>query len=488
MAGTGGRKGPPEAVAERPGKIDSLVEADVGYKQRGSMDGLNRWRTFAVVIALLALGPVEAGSSGAHTPDPRPNILIVVTDDQRDAMRFLPEVQDFFGRGGTRFTRGFANTPLCCPARATLMSGQYPHNHGVWSNQDWEALDQEDTLQADLQAAGYTTAIFGKFLNRFPVAAKPPPFFDRFAVFGAGGMGSEADYYSGGTWNIDGSVRQLDEYSTRVVQGEAVRFLKEDTIEPWLLILALPSPHSPFIPEPAYASAPVGRWEGNPAVREKDRSDKPPWMTVFDAGIDGGRALRRKQIRTLMSADDAIGAVTSALRDTGQADDTLAFFTTDNGYLWGEHGMLGKPSPYLQSIKVPFYARWPGHFQPGADRRRLVAHADMTATAYEAAGVTPEHELDGRSLLGSPPRERLLTEMMVEAKGKTLPAWSSLVTREGEHYIEYRRDGQVVFRELYDLAVDPWELKNVASQRPVDVSRLGAMLALDRDCRGGSCP
>lgn len=452
---------------------------------------MRRSRSLRILVAALVMLPLAgsiASPNGAAAAERPPNILIVLTDDQRDGMRFLPEVRRFFGRGGTRFTRGFANTPLCCPARATLMTGQYPHNHGVWSNKDWEKLDQQQTLQNDLHAAGYRTAIFGKYLNHFPVETTPPPAFERFAVFRSGGTGTDSGYYSGGTWNVDGNVGTVDTYSSHFIEQQSADFIRAESDAPWFMLVSLPAPHNPFTPEPRYASAPVGRWRGNPAVREKNRSDKPPWMSEFDAGVRRGRTMRRKQLRALMSVDDVVGSLSSALGETGQAENTLAFFTTDNSFLWGEHGMLGKPSPYLPSIKVPFYARWPGRIPARNSARRLVSHIDITATAYEAAGVAPEHQLDGYSLLGRHRRERLLTEMMVPAKGQTIPPWSSLLTRSGDHYVEYRSGEDLSFQELYELKDDPWELRNVAPRRLRKVAGLAALLSAVRACRASSCP
>jgi arylsulfatase A-like enzyme len=439
----------------------------------------------AGVALLVVAGAVHAVvDNRADVVATRPNILIIVTDDQRESMGVLPHVRQFFGEGGTRFSRGFANTPLCCPARATLMSGQYSHNHGVTGNKSWEQLNPQHTLQHDLRADGYRTAIFGKYLNRFPVAQRKPPGFDRFAVFQSGGSGTE--YYQGGTWNINGTVRTVNTYSTDFIETKGERFIRADDDRPWMMILSLPAPHRPSTAERRYEKARIGSWEGNPAVFEKDRSDKPPWVRRFDVTFRKGRAIRRAQQRTLMSVNDLVASIRTALRTTGQARNTLAFFTTDNSYLWGEHRMGGKPSPYMQSIRVPFYVRWPGHFSAGGVKRHLVSHVDITATAYDAAGVVPLHDLDGYSLLGSHRRRRLLTEMLRGVKG--IPHWSSLLTASGDHYIEYGPADDVLFRELYELDEDPWELRNIASKRPGRRAQLSALLSADRHCAGTACP
>lgn len=435
----------------------------------------------ALILADTPKTVVDTPYEGAAAAT-RPNILIIVTDDQRDSMGVLPNVRRFFGDGGTKFTRGFTNTPLCCPARATLMSGQYPHNHRVTSNHDYVDMNTEHTLQDDLRVSGYRTAIFGKYLNHFPVAEEEPPGFDRFAVFQSGGDGT--GYYSGGTWNINGNVGTVSTYSTNLIERKGERFIRANDGRPWMMILSVPAPHRPLTAERRYRDAPVRPWKGNPAVFERDRSDKPPWVRKFDVTYRKGRRIRRAQQRTLMSVNDLVGTIKETLRSTRQTRNTLAFFTTDNSYLWGEHGMGGKPSAYIPSVKVPFYVRWPGHFGAGDVRRRLVSHVDITATAYKAAGVEPNHVLDGYSLLDPHLRRRLLTEMLSGAK--SMPPWSALITRSGTHYIEHHSGGEVAFRELY-LKDDKWELQNVAGTQPGKVARLSALLGSAMEC-AGNCP
>jgi arylsulfatase A-like enzyme len=434
---------------------------------------------------LVACSGPQPSADDPSTATTRPNIIIILTDDQRAGLSVMPATRRFFGGGGTRYTRGFANTPLCCPARATLMSGQYSHNNGVTGNHSWKALDQQDTLQADLSADGYRTAIFGKYLNLFPVADRDPPYFDRFAVFHSGGG---SDYYRNGTWNIDGSVTDEVGYSTTLIRRRGVSFIRNNTDRPWFMILSVPAAHMPRTPEPKYADARFGGWDGNPAVRERDRSDKPPWVRSMDLSLDRARVVRREQFRTLLSVDDLVGEVASAIRDTGQSRRTLAFYVTDNSYAWGEHGMFGKPSPYMPGLKMPFYARWPGRLEAGAADGRLVAQADITATIYDAAGIAPEHTLDGRSLLGSEKRDRLLLETL--SVSKKIPQWRALVTAAGFHYTQYYSDsGKLIYRELYDLRDDPWELRNLTANGPtVRSKRLATILRNVKDCAGTSCP
>jgi len=260
---------------------------------------------------------------------------------------------------------------------------------------------------------------------------------------------------------------------------------------PWFLYLTPFAPHEPFTAESDYANAPIEDWSGNPAVFEADRSDKPQWVRTAKARFADGRAHRLAQLRTLLSVDDLVAQVSDRLEALGE-ENTLAFFLSDNGYMWAEHGLLDKSKPYLQSIEIPFFARWAGHLPAGSVSDRLVATVDLVPTILDATGVSsdPAVPVDGESLLQAVERERMLTE-----NWEWRP-WASL-RGSGYQYIEWYDDaGAVIFREYYDLATDPWQLENLLSDadplNDPDVSALSEQLARDRTCVGTSgeaaCP
>lgn len=447
-------------------------------------------RTFAVIAAALLAGSCV----GVYGDDPRaakrpsapadaPNILIIMTDDQRGGMGVMPETRRWF-RTGTRYANAFATTPLCCPSRASILSGLYVHNHGVIENEHdaWKELDADKTIPVYLQEAGYETALFGKYLNRFPVDLSPPG-FDRWAL-------KETDQkvaYYGGEWSIDGDIRRVDRYSTDFVARHGERFIR-NTERPWLMFLTVASPHYPFTPEPRYEDAPVGRWRGNPATREADRSDKPPYVQESSTTLARQRRVRRRQLQSLMSVDDLVARVREALEETGQEEDTLAFFMTDNAFTWGDHGLDIKTVPYMDSIRIPLYARWPGRIPAGGVDDRLVANIDIAPTVMDAAGLDPPSPMDGRSLLDGYARDRLLTENLYPFK--QAPRWAGLVTHD-RHYIEtYDEGGVATWHEEYDLTADPWELENLLwdGARTAPSPQMAGQLAADRSCRGAGCP
>jgi arylsulfatase A-like enzyme len=440
-------------------------------------------------------------STAAHLPKAssavlpaRPNVLIIITDDQRGGLGVMPATRQWLKKGGTRFAKGFVTTPLCCPSRSSIFTGRYTHNHHVYNN-DGEGgnLIQQSTLQYYLHQAGYETAIYGKYLNGWDLS-QPPPYFDHYAIT------STSSVYNNGTWGVNGTVKTIPDYNTTYISRKAQKFLQGAGArhQPWLLYLATAAPHSPFTPQPKYANAPVPKWNGDPAVFERDRSDKPPFVRKRHGGLDYGQSTRLAQYRTLMSVDDLIAKVSKTLADLGEDRNTLVVFISDNGLMWGEHGLKHKEVPYEQAIHVPFMARWPGHFLPNATDNRLVANIDIAPTVLEAAGLTPDpaYPIDGTSLLGtSSHRDRLLTEHFspVNRRPGKWENWASLRTNTYKYTEYYELDRTTVkFREYYDLASDPWELNNLLGDtdpnNDPDVAALSQQLAQDRVCEGTTGP
>jgi arylsulfatase A-like enzyme len=372
------------------------------------------------------------------------------------------------------------------------MSGRYAHNHGVTDNVSGEDLRQRSTLQGYLRRAGYRTGYFGKYFNDWPIR-DDPPHFREWSTF----TGTDPTYYRGGRWNIDGRVRRIDQYSTSFIEEEAIDFLdsadgKRD-LTPWLMVVAPTAPHHPYRAQKKYMDARVGRWSGNPAVRESDRSDKPPWVQNKDRTLKDGRRIRREQLRTLMSVDDSIKSIFATLRDLHEQGNTLAIYISDNGMMWGEHGLVGKRRPYKASYSVPFMMRWPGHINRGSVERRFALNIDIAPTVLDAAGVNPvrRRRIDGRSLLkDSWSRRRILLEQGPEPNQEF---WASTLTRRYQYIEYYAQDGKtIVYREYYNLKNDPWQLVNLFGDANLlndpPKAKLHNRLEKDRRCKGSACP
>jgi arylsulfatase A-like enzyme len=468
-------------------------------KQATTSGGAHGGRTvLAFLLIALAVGSgavahaittSPATASGATAaPSSRPNVLLIVTDDQRptETLDAMPKTRDRFGRLGTYFPNAFATTPLCCPSRASIFTGRYAHNHGVKDNSLGWRLDQSSTLQRRLKDAGYTTAMVGKFLNHWN--AEDPPYFDRWALFGNGP-------YTNFWANEQGVKKTIARYATSYTGDKATEFIREaegDDGRPWFLYVAPTAPHEPFTPEAKYKDVTVPKFVRNPAFFEDDLSDKPPY--VRNAQTTRSVVLKRRtaQLRMLMSVDDLVSRVFSALMAAGETN-TLAFFVSDNGYLWGEHGLTEKRNPYTHSIGIPFYMRWPGVVRQGAVDPRLVANIDLAPTVMDAAGLASDPTIDGMSLLRSEFRNRLLTERLQTAD---YPTFASLRTLDYQ-YTEYYRGADLrpgstpIFREYYDLVADPWQRTNYLrdgnaanNPPPAEINSLHRQLAADLICAG----
>jgi arylsulfatase A-like enzyme len=446
---------------------------------------LRRAATAIALLYVVAALPADAtGTERAAQADARPNVLIFITDDQRRRLGAMPETRRYFKQQGRAFTRAFATTPLCCPSRASIMTGLYAHNHGVLDNIPNEAyLIRDDTLQAKLQARGYVSALYGKYLNKWPVS-KDPPHFDHYSTMKVG--------YNDAFWNVDGEIVQRYGYTTSILGDEAVDFVesRQGRPEPWLMYVNPHAPHAPFTPADQYEDASVSKWRGNRAVWEWDRSDKPRYVRRGTATIRDGREVREGQQRTLMSVDDVVGRVMGAVQRTGQMDETLAFFMSDNGYMWGEHGLLRKGTPYEQSTRIPLYVRWPRRFGAATKDRRLVANIDIAPTVLDVVGL-PTSGLDGHSLVKERwNRRRLLLEYWCNVRDCN--RWAALRTRSYEYIEYYSPSGGIRFREYYDLRRDPWQIRNLLKDRrprnDPDVRSLHDLLRADRRCVSKACP
>jgi arylsulfatase A-like enzyme len=416
-----------------------------------------------------------------------------VTDDQREGLSVLPTVRRYFIREGVRYRPGFVTTPVCCPSRASIMTGRYAHNHMVKSNSSSgesgaDALDHSTTLQAYLHSAGYHTGTLGKFLNPPWSLSDNPPYFDEWVTLG--GEPRNKAWYDA-TYNVNGTVKTLHGYTTNVLARRATGFIRRNApgSQPWYLYVATKAPHLPAIPEEEYSALDVGDWDGDPAVFEEDRSDKPPYVAGSTRTIDYGRSARTKQLRALASVDDMAASIFSELKMSGELKNTLAFFISDNGLMWGEHGLGGKGVPYRQAISVPFMARWPRHLTPGTDHR-WAANIDIAPTVLDAAGIVPTVAQDGRSLLRPWERDRILLEAWCNGS-PTCHRWIS-TWGHGYQYTEYWDQGAITFREYYDLHADPWQLENLLGdddpQNDPQLDAIESQLAADKDCTGALCP
>lgn len=404
----------------------------------------------------------------AQMPSDPPDVVLIVTDDQRwDTVWSMPTVRRELIEPGVAFEQAFVVNPICCPSRASILTGDYSHTTGVYRQTPpfgrVEAFDDTSTLATWLDAAGYTTGLFGKYLDGYQHRALTgvvPPGWDRWVAFVRAGY---VDY----KLTVDGEVRSYGasppEYSTTVLAERAVAFL-EGASGPVFLLFAPAAPHAPAVPEPGDADVFADLEPAHPpSFDEADVSDKPAWVRALPRldgeGAERIDAFRRRQYRSLRSVDRAVERIVDALERTGRLGNTLLLFTSDNGIHHGEHRWSRKETPYEESIRVPLVVRWDAAdraVQPAEDA--LVLNIDLAPTIAEAAGVAID--ADGRSLLPlldgriNRWREDFLIEHLEGAN--PVPTFCA-VRSSAWKYVRYATGEE----ELYDLRRDPNELENL---------------------------
>ncbi|MDZ5661868.1 sulfatase-like hydrolase/transferase [Nocardioides sp. S-58] len=406
------------------------------------------------------------------------NVLWIITDDQmRWTLSRMPRTRKRLVGKGAEFSRGYAAVPLCGPARASILTSRYPHDHGCLTNATHTRFvaqrHDRDTVATRMRAAGYDTGYFGKYMNGM----------GRDATYVAPGWGRWVGSSVGNreTVNVDGELRELA--SRQAVERFAYRKLRRfvrrhrDT-GPWFAVWGPTAPHAPYTPSPAHRhDFDDVQWDP-PALNEADLSDKPTWMRDLPPQERAEmRRLLEGKLEELQDLDDQIGRLLALLRKTGQLRRTWIFLVSDNGYLLGEHRLVHKEQPYEESSGIPYVVRGPG-VRPGT-RRALVSQVDLMPTTLDIAGLDPDagRDLSGRSML-QPLRTgdwgRWRRRLLVENPDL---GWAML--REGSTaYIEHHERGEW---ELYDLESDPHQLE---SRRGADVTDVSRRLTLLRQARG----
>jgi len=442
------------------------------------------WRggvALGVAVGLLGLlGPVRDATDPAEaTPGP-PNILFVLTDDQSfEALPYgLPLLDSEPGGHWVRFENAFFNTSLCCPSRATMLTGQYAHHHRVLTNKLGIRLDDTSTVATWLDDAGYRTGLVGKYLNQYPFPQRgpvAPPGWDTWVAFKGAIAYKDFDTIDG-----QGVVKSHPQgYSTDVITKFAERFVDEPSPDPFFLFLAYNAPHAPGTPAPRhqgeYRGLPI---DHAPNFNEVDVSDKPRWVRdrplLTTKGIRKLDRNRRKAYESLLAVDEGIAQLFESLDDQGSLDDTIVVFMTDNGFSWGEHRFRTKPCPYEECSRTPLLIRYPDGPESTRTVDDLVSNIDIAPTLTELAGATPASPVDGTSLV--PFLEETTPDtrdgILLEWRGvEKLPSYWGVRTTTHK-WVEYDNGEQ----ELYDLIEDPYELENLAGTAPALEAELHDLL------------
>jgi arylsulfatase A-like enzyme len=446
-------------------------------------------------------------ATSAQTVPAKPNIIFILTDDMRkDDLKYMPKTRSLLEAKGMSFSNAFVSNPLCCPSRATIMRGQYAHNTGVWSNENvtgpdsgWRAYHdkghEQDNVATRLDAAGYRTALIGRYLNGYKDTTYVPPGWDYWFVT----WGEYFNYDANDNGTLKHFGTSSSDYRTDVDKSRTLAFIDASLArgEPFFAYLTPKAPHLPATPAPRHAHTYDGvKAPRLPSFNELDVSDKPSWIQALSglttsqiAQIDTSHENR---VESLQAVDELVEGVVNKLTNAGVMSNTYVFFTSDNGWHHGEHRIpQAKERPYEEAIRVPLLVRGPG-VGAGSTTSNLVLNTDYLPTFTDLAGAQTPSYVDGRSLRpvlhGSATswRSAILLEGRQRGSSGTptgVPPYNGVRTSAGSKYVEY--EGSVV-RELYALGADPYELSNkyAASAPP---TTLASRLAALKGCAADGC-
>ncbi len=501
---------------------------------------MGRATVLAVVVVCLLGAGCDLPTGVVQAPD-RPNVILILTDDL-DA-RLLEEHPAAYpnlrnlAAGGTTFENAFVTDPLCCPSRATILRGQYAHNHEILGNwwprggsRKFRELGREgSTVATWLQDEGYRTVLIGKYMNGYGGTRVPPGWSDWYGI--AGDYRSTRLNENGTINHYDPEHNHLDDVLAEKAAGYVRRAASDDP--PFFMWLGTQAPHAPATPAPRHADALAdASLPKPPSFDEADVSDKPDWIRDNPPLNPRWRAsmedLYKNRLQSMLAVDEMVGRLTDTLQRSGELENTYIFFTSDNGYHMGQHRLTtGKWTAYEEDIRVPLIVRGPG-VPEGRKLEHLVLNNDLGPTFAQLGGAEVPAFVDGRSLVPllraeSPSvddwRQAFLVEAFPEIAGtpsladETTPRlltgdpWpyedarrASLLERpsledagrpglqavrtEDHLYVEYETGES----ELYDLEEDPYELNNVYEETELEhLWRLEGWLDALRECVGEEC-
>ena len=439
----------------------------------------------SLLLLLAGLLLISCSSTGNQDTS-KPNIILILTDDQPPhTLPYMPILQRELVAKGIQFTNAFVTTPLCCPSRASILTGQYAHNHGVKTNRAPEggatAFNDQSVLPVWLHDAGYQTGFLGKYLNGYNDLPEGyiPPGWDDWQVFFK--RDPNLDYYYNYSLNENGKIVQYgqdsQEFSTDLLARKAVDFINQSDQKPFFLVVSIFAPHQSYQAADRHKDLfkSLDEFERyRPAsFFESDLTDKPVWASEIERPtIDYVDKVHERMLRSLMSVDDAVGDIISALEKRDIRDNTIVVFMSDNGMSMGDNGVFGKNCPYDPCLHVPFIVSYPPLTSKPRIDEHLILNIDIAPTFMDVAGASAPIKMDGASILpilGDPSqawRDGFLLEHYqdlgdVEESGLAflIPGYVGYRTSHWK-YIKYDT-GEL---ELYDLLKDPFEMDNKAYQ------------------------
>jgi arylsulfatase A-like enzyme len=483
----------------------------------GGCGGGASQRSGSVAGSAPANGRSSTPARGARAGSGRPNIVFVLTDDLAwNLVRYMPHVVQMQRQGET-FDNYFVTDSLCCPSRASILTGRFPHDTRVYDNSPpeggysvfHERGEEAETFAVALQRAGYRTALMGKYLNGYRPEAREghgrpyvPPGWNEWDVAGDG----YPEY--GYRMNSDGHVRSYGyrpgDYMTDVLARKGLRFIDRSAAahRPFLLELATFAPHAPYTPARRDASSFPGLQAPRTPAFNAIGSNEPAWLSRF-APLGPGQiamidAKFRKRAQAVQAVDRMIAQIEARLGADGVARNTYIVFSSDNGLHMGEHRLRpGKLTAFDTDIKVPLIVTGPG-VPAGRAVASMTENIDLCPSFERLAGAHVQASVDGHSLVALMHGRRAgnwRREVLVEHHGRVyhrgdpdLPTFGSgnppsyeAIRTPHSLYVQYGT-GEL---EYYDLGRDPFELSNVAARlSPGHLRRLQRTLSAIANCHG----
>jgi N-acetylglucosamine-6-sulfatase len=488
----------PDTTARRKGlgAVASLTQSLI--QRRGEV---RRVLGLVMSVAVILLG--TGCDAEEHKRPQKPNIVFILTDDLDDdseSIAHMENLRSLVTDSGVTLKNAYVTQSLCCPSRASILRGQYPHNTGVTSNRAEDYADfvssgrEASTFATWVHDAGYQTAYFGKYLNGYDTTRIPPGWDRWFSDYGAT---KDQQFNDQGTLvTFDPNKYLFDD----VLHDKTLEWLKDrDDSKPFLAVVSTHAPHQPAIPAPRHANLFPGADLPKPAsFNEAQVSDKNEWVRhlppLSRAQIGAMERLYPNRLRVMEGVDEMLEAVVSELRAQGELENTYIFFSSDNGFHMGQHRFnQGKETAYEEDIAVPMIVRGPGVTE-GATRQHLILNQDLAPTFADIADASVPNFVDGRSflaVLGDNPPDAWRTGFLVRAQATDnrqqwihpMPTNYALRTARYE-YIDYPSGKD----ELYDMERDPYQIDSIQASAPTDVlAQMRAQLESLQGCVSDEC-